>query len=344
MSDYRHILFIKPSSLGDIVHAMPTLAALRRAHSSARVTWLVKRQWAGLVERIDGVDRVWAVDPGVKGWLSQVPTLRAEHFDVAVDLQGLFRSAVMGWLSGAPHRVGFANAREGSPWWYNQPVAVPTAEMHAVDRYLLVAKAMGAEHPGPAEFRFRIPQSDHDEVARLLGRAGVGPGTNWVAMNVSARWPTKRWPAASFAAVADQLNEGCFGPVLFIGGPEDRPIINVVSGMMKTRAINIAGAPAVGLLPALLGQAALLITNDSGPMHIAAAVATPVVALFGPTSHVRTGPYGAGHRVLTNEVPCRPCFSRFCHNKVHLECLTNIMPEQAVFAAKAQLAARMAPR
>jgi lipopolysaccharide heptosyltransferase II len=344
MSDYRHILFIKPSSLGDIVHAMPTLAALRRGHPSARVTWLVKRQWAGLVERIDGVDRVWAVDPGVKGWLSQVPSLRAEHFDVAVDLQGLFRSAVMGWLSGAPHRVGFANAREGSPWWYNQSVAVPTAEMHAVDRYLLVAKAMGAEHPGAAEFRFRIPQSDSDEVARLLGRAGVGPGTNWVAMNVSARWPTKRWPAASFAAVADQLNEGGFGPVLFIGGPEDRPVINVVSGMMKTRAINIAGAPAVGLLPALLNQAAILITNDSGPMHIAAAVATPVLALFGPTSQVRTGPYGTGHCVLTSEVPCRPCFSRSCRNQVHLECLTNIMPEQAVLAAKAQLAARMAPR
>ena len=340
MSDYRHILFIKPSSLGDIVHAMPTLAALRRAHSSARVTWLVKRQWAGLVERIDGVDRVWAVDPGVKGWLSQVRTLRAEHFDVAVDLQGLFRSAVMGWLSGAPHRVGFANAREGSPWWYNQCVAVPTAEIHAVDRYLLVAKAMGAEHPGPAEFRFRIPQSDRDEVARLLGRAGVGPGTNWVAMNVSARWPTKRWPVASFAAVADQLNEGGLGPVLFIGGPEDRPIINVVSEMMKTRAINIAGSPAVGLLPALLSQAALLITNDSGPMHIAAAVATPLVALFGPTSATRTGPYGLGHRVLTTELACRPCLSRTCRNPVQLECLTRISHEQVFAAARKQLAIR----
>ncbi len=344
MSDYRHILFIKPSSLGDIVHAMPTLAALRRAHPAAKVTWLVKRQWAGIVERIDGVDRVWPVDSGLKGWLSEVAALRAERFDVSVDLQGLFRSAVMGWLSGAPHRVGFANAREGSPWWYNQPVPVPTAEMHAVDRYLLVAKAMSAEPSGQAQFRFRIPQPDRDEVARLLSHTGVGPGTNWVAMNVSARWPTKRWPAASFASVADQLNEGGYGPVLFIGGREDRPVINVVSGMMKTKAIDFSGVPAVGLLPALLSQAALLITNDSGPMHIAAAVATPVLALFGPTSHVRTGPYGGGHRVLTNEVPCRPCFSRSCRNQVHLECLTKIMPEQAVIAAKAQLAARMVPR
>lgn len=338
MVDYRHILFIKPSSLGDIVHAMPTLAALRQAHPASKLTWLVKRQWAGIVERIHGVDRVWSVDSGLMGWLSEVPALRAEHFDVAVDLQGLFRSAIMGWLSGAPHRVGFANAREGGPWWYNQPVSVPTTEMHAVDRYLLVAKAMGAEHPGQAEFRFRIPQADRDEVARLLGRAGVGIGSNWVAMNVSARWPTKRWPAASFAAVADQLNEGGFGPVLFIGGPEDRPVIQTVSGIMKTGAINIAGASSVGLLPALLSQAALLITNDSGPMHLAAAVATPVVALFGPTSATRTGPYGAGHRVLATELPCRPCFNRTCRNPIQLECLTRISPEQVFAAARSQLA------
>src|SRR5512135_3648669 len=100
IADYRHILFIKPSSLGDIVHAMPTVAALRRAHPSAKVTWLVKRQWVDIVERIDGVDRVWPVDSGLTGWLSEVWALRAERFDIAVDLQGLFRSAVMGWLSG----------------------------------------------------------------------------------------------------------------------------------------------------------------------------------------------------------------------------------------------------
>ena len=128
--------------------------------------------------------------------------------------------------------------------------------------------------------------------------------------------------------------------MLFIGGPEDRPVINVVSGMMKTRAINIAGAPAVGLLPALLSQAALLITNDSGPMHIAAAVATPVVALFGPTSATRTGPYGLGHRVLAIELSCRPCLNRTCRNPVQLECLTRISDEQVFAAARNQLAIR----
>ncbi len=332
MEDYRHILLIKPSSLGDIVHAMPAFSAIHRAYPKARLTWLVKREWAGLVERIDRVDRVWPVKSTLKGWLSQVSLLRAEHFDLVVDLQGLFRSAAIGWLSGSPLLVGFTNGREGSPCFYSRRVPVPQSEMHAVDRYLLVAKAVGAVESGAPEFRFRIPQTDYEEVDRLLSQSGVTPGTSWVALNVSARWPTKRWPAASFAEVADRLQQEGYGAVVMIGGPDERVDVAAVRAEMKAPVIDLAGATPVGLLPALLSKASVLITNDSGPMHIAAAVGTPVVALFGPTSVARTGPYGLGHRVLTTELSCRPCLSRTCQNPVQLECLTRISPEQ-VFAA-----------
>ena len=344
MEDYRHILLIKPSSLGDIVHAMPTCAAIRQAYPKARLTWLVKREWAGLVERIGGVDRVWPVDSTLAGWLSQVSLLRAERFDLVVDLQGLFRSAAIGWLSGSPLFVGFANGREGSPWFYSRRVPVPQLEMHAVDRYLLVAMAVGAVESGTPEFRFCIPQTDYDEVDRLLSRSGVTPGTRWVAMNVSARWETKRWPAASFAEVADRLQqEGC-GAVVMFGGPDERADVAAVRGMMKTSSIDLTGSTTVGLLPALLSRASLLITNDSGPMHIAAAAGTAVVALFGPTSAVRTGPYGVGHQVLTGNVPCRPCFSRTCHNTLPLECLRTVSPEEVLAAARAQRSLRVVPR
>jgi heptosyltransferase I len=344
MESYRHILLIKPSSLGDIVHAMPTCAAIRRAYPKARLTWLVKREWAGLVERIDGVDRVWPVESTLTGWLSQVPLLRAEGFDLVVDLQGLFRSAAIGWFSKSPLLVGFANGREGSPWFYSRRVPVPQLEMHAVDRYLLVAQAVGAGESGTPEFRFRIPQADHDEIGRLLNRSGVTPGTNWVAMNVSARWPTKRWPTASFAEVADRLQQEDRGAVVLIGGPEERADVAAVSAMMKTPVVDLAGSTTVGLLPALLSKASMLITNDSGPMHIAAAVGTPVVALFGPTSAVRTGPYGVGHEVLTGNVPCQPCFSRTCHNTLPLECLKLVSPQQVLAAVRAKQSSRMIPR
>jgi len=344
MADYRRILFIKPSSLGDIVHAMPALLAIRLAYPSATITWLVKRQWADLVERIEGVDRVWPLAPGLGGWLSEVPGLREQRFDVAIDLQGLFRSAAMGWISGAPQRVGFANAREGSPWFYTHRVSVPTVEVHAVDRYLSVAQALGAGMVEKPEFRFRIRQSDREEVDRLLNQAGLPPGTNWVAINVSARWPTKRWPAVFFAASADYIQEEGLGAVVFIGGPDERSDVAAVKALMKTSAVDLTGATTVGLLPALLHKAGLFLTNDSGPMHIAAAVGTPVVALFGPTSATRTGPYGAGHRVLTGQVPCSPCFNRSCRNPVTLECLHKVSPEQVMAAVRAQLVSRVASR
>ena len=340
MAEYRRILFIKPSSLGDIVHALPTLAVLRQSFPQARIAWLVKRQWADLLERAEGLDRVWPVGPAMAGWLSEIPALRAERFDLAVDLQGLFRSALMARLAGCPARVGFANGREGSPFFYTQRVAVPTPEMHAVDRYLLVADALGAARPAAPQFRFRISQADREQVADALGRTGVKTGSTWVAMNVSARWPTKRWPMESFAAVADRLHrEG--GRVVLIGGPDDRADAQAVKSLAQSSSIiDLTGMTPLGLLPALLQSASAFVTNDSGPMHVAAAVGTPVVALFGPTSPVRTGPYGKHHRVLTHRVQCSPCLSRRCVNAVERECLTGIEPALVVEAVRNLLAVR----
>ena len=341
-ADYRRILFIKPSSLGDVVHAMPTVAALRRRFPRASITWLVKRQWADIVERMEGVDELCIVEPGLAGWLSQVPRLRATGFDLVIDLQGLFRSGAMGWLSGCKTRIGFANAREGSPCFYTQTVPLPTPDMHAVDRCLLVAQALGASLEGEPEFRFRPLRDDQALVADLLGRQGLSVDDSWIAMSVSARWATKRWPRESFAAVADRLQQEGLGRVVLIGGPDERADAQAVKQLMRTMPADLTGQTSTGLLPALLQAASLLITNDSGPMHVAAAVRTPIVALFGPTSPARTGPYGAQHRVLTSGVPCSPCFSRQCRNHMRLECLTSLSPDLVMEAARAQLAVRLA--
>jgi lipopolysaccharide heptosyltransferase I len=337
MPDYRRILIIKPSSLGDIIHALPTLAALRDRFPSAHIAWLVKRQWAGVLERVDGLDRIWTIEPALKGWLQIVPSLRAETFDLVIDLQGLFRSGAMAWLTGCPTRIGFANGREGSPYLYTQTVPVPTPDMHAVDRYLLVAASLGAAPKESPEFRMRPDSTDRERVAELLKSVGLVPGAPLIAMNVSARWDTKRWPPEHFAAVADALQEKRLTAVALIGGLEDRAVAQAVLSRMQTRPIDLTGRTSPELLPALLASASLLLTNDSGPMHIAAAMGTPVVALFGPTSSTRTGPYGSKHRVLTSEVPCSPCFSRTCKNAVQLECLTTIHPKTVGDAVREQL-------
>ena len=337
MPDYRRILIIKPSSLGDVIHALPTLAALRDRFPSAHITWLVKRQWAGVLERAVGLDRIWPIESGLQGWLRMAPALRAAAFDLVIDLQGLFRSGAIAWLTGCRTRVGFANAREGSPFCYTQRVTIPTPDMHAVDRYLLIASAVGASPKGASPFRISLTDTDRERVAQLLTDCGVGPEAQWIAMNVSARWDTKRWPPEHFAAVADALQEEGLGPVALIGAADDRSATNAVLMRMRTTPIDLTGQTTPELLPALLASTSLLLTNDSGPMHIAVAMGTPVVALFGPTSPVRTGPYGPEHRVLRSGVPCSPCFSRTCRNPVQLECLTTIGPKAVIDAVREQL-------
>ncbi|MEQ1656399.1 MAG: lipopolysaccharide heptosyltransferase II [Nitrospira sp.] len=340
----RRILLIKPSSLGDIVHAMPVVAAFKQRWPSAHLTWLVKRQWAEIVQRIEGVDAVWPVDPSLKSWVGQAMALRAQQFDLVVDLQGLLRSALVARMTGCAQRVGFANGREGSPWLYSHRVPVPTQEMHAVDRYLLVAAELGVPVKDVPQFRFRLLSQDVTTLRELFRRKGIDLDAPWVAMNVSARWQTKCWPAASFAAVAMQLAARGIGPLVVIGGPDEREASARVRSLTACPIVDLAGETPIGLLPALLSKACVLITNDSGPMHVAAAVGRPVVSIFGPTSAVRTGPYGAGHTVLTHDLPCRPCFSRVCRNAVPLECLESITPEQVVAAVVSQQSCRAVSR
>src|SRR3989475_9396731 len=217
---YSRILIIKPSSLGDIVHALPTVASLRRRFPSARIAWLVKREWAAVLEGNPHLDEVLALDLSPKGWLSAIRAVRAGRFDTVLDLQGLLRSALLGWISGAPVRIGFANGREGSPWFYTERVPVPSPSMHAVDRYLLTAKYLGAD-PGevkPSEFPLPHDTQGEARVEVLLGAAGGQAGATLVAMNPSARWDTKRWPLESFAAVGDRRPQGGATPVGVDGG------------------------------------------------------------------------------------------------------------------------------
>ena len=344
MPDYHRILLIKPSSLGDIVHAMPVVSALKERWPAAHLTWFVKRQWADLVYRFKGVDRIWPVDSSIGGWLGQIRVLRAERFDLVIDLQGLFRSGALARLSGSPVRIGFANAREGSPWFYTHRVPVSSMEMHAVDRYLLVAAALGASSKGTPQFRFKKLEEDLVAIRDLCQSKRFSVEKPWVAMSVWARWPTKRWPLSAFAAVIDQLTRENLGPVVLIGSSDEKDEAGQLKTMTSSPFVDLTGAVPLGSLPALLSRASVLITNDSGPMHVAAAVGTPVVALFGPTSASRTGPYGGSHTVLTHEVSCRPCFSRACQHTPQMECLRAITPQHVVETARHVLTAQVVPR
>ena len=328
----QRILIIKPSAIGDVVHALPVLNLLRRRWPAAHVSWLVTPACAGLLERHPQLDEVIRFERREfgRGWRSPraaVDLLRfmrdlgRRKFDLVIDLQGLFRS---GWLAAAakaPVRVGPAGAREGAWLFYTHRVPTGPVEQHAIERYLTIAEAVGCER-GPVEFHFAVDDDDRAHVARLT------PGRYAVLMP-GANWPTKQWPAERFAALVGPLRDQFGLECVVAGGPDVAHLAEKVPA-----AANLAGRTNLRQLVALLERAALVVANDSGPMHIAAALGRPLVTPFGPTNPVRTGPYRRMDSVVRVDIPCSPCYSRRCS---HVSCLKWVQTDPVLELAERQM-------
>lgn len=340
----NNLLIIKPSSLGDIIHALPTVSALRRTFPHARISWLVKSEWAEILEGHPDLSEVIPVDFRVRGWWEIISTVRARAFDCIVDLQGLFRSGLLAALSGASLRVGFARGREGSPWWYTHRVPVPgdddvpwrILDVHAVDRNLEVAKFLGASTEPP---RFWLPRWDEDRtvINQVLAEAGVQRHDRLVAVAPSSRRTMKNWPMERFLDVAVSLAERG-RKIVLIGSPRDHPIGRRFADALGTALINLIGKTRIRQLSLVFDHVRLCIANDSGPIHVAAACRVPVIACFGPTNPNATGPYGTGHvSMVSRTTACRPCGLRTCRNAHYLECLESISVEDVVSRAETLL-------
>lgn len=327
--DFREILIIKPSSLGDIIDALPAVGAIRKRFPPARISWLVKPEWAGILKGHSAIDEVIAV-PFRWGEVRQlIRAVRKHPFDLIVDLQGLLRSAVLGYATGASVRIGFSAAREGAPWFYTDRVAVPEGVVHAVDRYRRVAKALGCDVD---EVHFDIPFSTESaaNVRRLLSEGALSERASFALIHPTARWESKKWEPTRFAALADWLIREKKIPVVFVGSKGEREEVDRILQQMKQPAMNVAGKTTLPELAELIRQARFFVCNDSGPMHLAAAVGTPVVALFGPTDPRKIGPYGAGHTVIRKEVGCAGCRRNHCVRGN--ECMKAISVDEVVQA------------
>ncbi len=342
----NNLLIIKPSSVGDILHALPTVGALRTVWPDARISWLVKSEWAELLEGHPDLHEILPVDFGVRSWWSLIAAVRARAFDCVVDLQGLLRSGLIARLSGAPVRVGFARGREGSAWFYTHRIRLPNddgaawrlLDMHAVDRNLAIAGFFGAPVDAP---RFVLPRLEHDRAAinQLFAEAGVKPHDRLIAMAPASRQTMKRWPVGRFVATAAALAKGKNVKIVLIGSPDDRPIARYFSEALGPALVNLVGKTRIRQLSVVFDRVALLIANDSGPIHVAAACRVPVLACFGPTNPKATGPYGTGHVTMVSAATaCRPCGLRECRNPYYLECLDSLAVEDVVSRAEHMLA------
>jgi heptosyltransferase-1 len=267
----RRILVVKPSSLGDVIHALPTVNLLRRQFPDAHISWLINAELSSLLKKCPVInDRIEFHRHDAGSWFSLLRRLRRERFDLVVDLQGLFRSGFFAFVTGAPRRIGLSDAREGARWFYSE--VVPVQREHAVTRYLRVTG-----QTGPVEFPLGVGDRKRE---------------NLIALNPLARWETKIWGDANFSALLGRLPAD---RVVLIGSARERDRIETIN---RGRARNLAGTLDLYELAELYRQCAVVITNDTGPMHLAAAVGAPVIALFGPTDPELVGPYGPGHIVL----------------------------------------------
>jgi lipopolysaccharide heptosyltransferase II len=341
MPDFQRILLIKPSSLGDIIHALPALSALRRRFPRSRIAWLVKKDWSEILRGHPDLTDVIAADFRWRAMPRLMSELRRARYDLVLDLQGLLRSAAIAWLTGAATRVGFAEGREGSRWWYSESVRLPGSEgrswrlipVHAVDRNLALAAHVGADIAKPV-FRFPDFTEEADRMQKVLAEAGVGPKETVIAVAPVDRHRLRSWPLERFAETAFRLAESGAGKILLLGTAGQRDILQPFAERLPTGLIDLVGRTTVRELAVVLRRAQLLLANDSAPLHLASAMGTPVVGLFGPTNVVRARPYGEGHRAIRVELACSPCEQKACSNKIQYECLTGITVNDVVTAAQ----------
>lgn len=328
----RRIALIKPSSLGDIVHSLPVLTALRHRYPLATITWIVNRAYEPLLHGHPDLDATLAFDRnaargGMCRFLSNharfLRACRAQQFDLVIDLQGLLRSGLITAVCGARRRVGLSDAREGARCFYTDVlhVADPTG-LHAVDRYWLVAEALGV---GARPKQFRLPIQTMERVWALERLQGCP--RPWLAFAVGARWMTKRWPPESFATLARKAQDRFGGTALFVGSAEDAPLSQRTSAHLTGPHVDLTGKTTLPRLTALLSVADAMVANDTGPLHLAAALGRPVVAPYTCTRARMTGPYASGPTpgVVETRVWCQGSLLKRCSR---LDCMAELTPER----------------
>jgi lipopolysaccharide heptosyltransferase I len=329
----RRVLLIKPSSLGDVISAVPVLRGLRRSFPEAHLAWLVNENCAAVIDYDEDLDetilfdrnalRRCLVSPADAGKLLRFAgLLRRGNFDWAIDLQGLFRSGIMTWLTKASVRAGFAKPRESlAAKFYTH--RIETTAQHTIDRNIELARALGVDARGE-DFRLVVPPQGL-EFAEDLARRGLVRG-RYVVCVPPTRWPSKLYPVRHWRAVVKELLQQ--SPVALSGTRDDVKLCEAVAEGLGPNVHNLAGRTNIPQLLGLLAGARGVICSDSAAQFMGPAVGTPVITLMGPTRPERTGPRPPGRGIVSG-VACQGCLRRKCR---HVSCMEAIWPQQVLAA------------
>jgi heptosyltransferase-1 len=329
----NRILIVRLGSLGDIVHALPAAAALRRAWSDARIDWLVDARHFELLDLVPVIDNAVVLrTPSLRGWLDLTTrVLRPQRYDVALDLQGLLKSAVLARASGAKRVLGFSiwHLRERTAWPFYSDTVAPDETLHVIRKNL----ALVARLDVPAD-RLEFPL-DARESAALAAVRAESAGAPFALVNPGAAWPNKRWPPDRFGALASTLRDR-FGFTPFVlWGPGEESLARAVADA-SAGAARVAPRTAIADLVELSRSASLMVSGDTGPIHIAAAVGTPIVGIYGPTSPSRNGPWSPDDVCLSRFEACQCHHRRRCTARTW--CLEPISVAEVVDAVGRRLA------
>ena len=330
------ILVVRLGSLGDLVHTLPAVAALRRAHADAEIDWLVDavhRPFLALVPVISSI--VVLRDRTVGAWLTARRSLRRHRYDVALDFQGLLKSAALARLSGARRVAGFDRGalREPAAAWFYTERTTTSDTQHVIHKNLALARAAGGNADGRLEFPIAPVTSPAADAVRARG---IG---EFAIINPGAAWPNKRWPPANFGRLAALIGERHGLRSVVLWGPGEQPLAEAVVAASGAAAVVAPQTDVPGLV-ALAREARLIISGDTGPLHIAAAVGVPAVALFGPTNPRRNGPWDPRDVSLSLYDRCDCHYERRCRRSEQLWCLGTIGVEDVAKAIGDRLEAR----
>ncbi len=310
----KNILIIKPSSLGDIVLALPALSALRRSFPEAKISWFIRPEFAPLLKDHPDLSEIILFDRRFlgKAWynprafgalISLIWRLNRSKFDAVLDLQGLFRTAAFAWLTGCRKRFGMANARELGHIFYTHKIEQDKDSIHLVDYYLKIVRVAGA-HQTDVQFPLPIDLDAAGAVNKLLAAQSIKLNDYAVFVPTSAR-EDKCWPTERFATLANKVSKQFGLSIIATGSAYEKAVLEELRNLACVRIANFAGATSISELVALLKGAKLVVSNDTGPGHIAAALGIPVVMLFGPTNPARVAPYGRPKCVVAVEPDSR---------------------------------------
>lgn len=343
--EIREILVIRTAYIGDVVMALPLFKPIRERFTNARISFLTSAKAKEVVENNQYVDEIITYDPfwfyhsGKRGYIDFVKGLRRMPFDLVIETRGDIRE-IMFLVFPLKARYKVSHDVGGGGHFLSHVVPYK-GTVHRVEYHLDIARHLGCEIDKDIEWGIYLTGDEKKRVMEILEGEGVSPDKPIVAMHPGSRKELKCWSAEGYAKVADYVIYETGATVLLTGAPEEVPLVEKVTEFMKNRPVVLAGKTTLRELAGIISHCSLFICNDSSPMHIAAAMKTPTVAIFGPSKSIETGPYGKGHTVVEKDFPCRyTCDENVCHFRSYNQCMKDISVNDVFMAVAEMLKSR----